>query len=88
VCCGEKPATVNFAGHDFKWNFLLAAVEMPLLGADFLRNYKLIVVLAGGCLMEAGSLKRISDVQSSGGELFSVLKETPPALRELLSCYL
>jgi predicted aspartyl protease len=89
-CYGEKKAVVNFAGRDFEWTFLLAAVEMPLLGADFLKHYKLVVDLAGGCMVEAGTLTRIGDQLRSGGgggELFSVLEDTPPAIRELLGRY-
>jgi hypothetical protein len=49
LCFGEQPDIVALAGRDFKWTFLLAAVDMPLLGADFLRHYKLVVDLAAGC---------------------------------------
>jgi hypothetical protein len=59
---------------------------MPLLGADFLRHYQLLVDLSGGCLLEAGTLARIGDgSRGGGGELYSVLEQTPPEIRAVLS---
>jgi hypothetical protein len=53
---GKKRLEVVFAGRRFEWTFLLAAVEDPIIGADFLRHYKLIVNLSAGCLMDAETL--------------------------------
>jgi transposase InsO family protein len=61
---------------------------MPLLGADFLRHYKLIVDLAAGCLIEAGSLQRFGDnVTAAAGQLFAVIEGTASDIRAVLSRY-
>jgi hypothetical protein len=86
MCYGERELELCFSGRRFTWNFLLAAVETPLLGADFLRHYKLIVNLAAGCLMDAATLQLIgSSAPAAGGGLLAVLEATPPELRALIS---
>jgi hypothetical protein len=45
-CWGWQDSVVKFGGRQFRWRFLLAAVSFPLLGADFLEHYKLVVDLA------------------------------------------
>jgi Reverse transcriptase (RNA-dependent DNA polymerase) len=87
-CFGELQSTVSFGDKCFKWTFLLADVEAPLLGADFLRSHRLLVDLHGGCLIEAASMQRFGDnVQSSHTppQLCSVLQATPPRLHLLIS---
>jgi hypothetical protein len=42
-CWGEKQLPVQFSGCRFTWTFLLAKVEFPILGADFLKHINLIV---------------------------------------------
>ena len=37
ACFGEKELTVKFSNQLFKWIFLLADAEAPIVGADFLR---------------------------------------------------
>jgi hypothetical protein len=54
---------VKFGTVVYKWKFLLAAVTFPLLGADFLRNFCLVVDLQytrSLCIVEAASLFRWS----------------------------
>jgi hypothetical protein len=45
-CWGEKQLPVQFSGRRFTWTFLLAKVEFPILGANFLKHFNLIVDLA------------------------------------------
>lgn len=45
-CWGWKRMTIVSGKRTFVWNFLLAAVGFPLVGADFLGYYKLMVDLA------------------------------------------
>ena len=47
ACWGACTRTIRVAGRDFTWWFLLAAVAFPIVGADFLRSFKLMVDLAG-----------------------------------------
>jgi Reverse transcriptase (RNA-dependent DNA polymerase) len=42
-CWGFSKATVKLANGDFTWSFLCAAVKFPILGMDFLRNFRLLV---------------------------------------------
>jgi hypothetical protein len=43
---GEKQLEICFAGQKFVWTFLLAKVDFAILGADFLKNFHLVVDLA------------------------------------------
>ena len=49
-CWGERCITVSFSGHLFTWKFLLAAVDFPIIGIDFLQHYRLLVDPAAGRL--------------------------------------
>jgi hypothetical protein len=37
---GCQLLNLSFSGHEFKFSFVLAAVEKPILGADFLAYFK------------------------------------------------
>ena len=54
---GESVKTMSFENRSFTWSFLLADIEFPILGADFLRHYRLVVDLANGQLLDAKSLE-------------------------------
>jgi hypothetical protein len=43
-CWGWKDQLVKFGGQEFRWTFLLAGVANPLLDADFLAKFKMIVI--------------------------------------------
>jgi hypothetical protein len=40
---GSKELQLFFSGHQFRYSFLLAAVDKPILGADFLAQFRLLV---------------------------------------------
>jgi hypothetical protein len=89
VCWGEKQLPVQFLGRRFTWTFLLAKVEFPILGADFLKHFNLIVDLAASQLLATDTLQRFAAgppaataaaAQSRGG-LFSAVESTPPLFR-------
>jgi hypothetical protein len=86
-CFGEVAAVVCFGGRRFKWTFLNAAVEEPLLGGDFLRHYKLVVDLANKCLFDAVNGQRVvvGDLAVAGGlaALHSTLSPPPIDLSSL-----
>jgi hypothetical protein len=42
-CWGERRLSLIFHGRRFAWPFLLAKVQFPNLGVDFLRHFKLLV---------------------------------------------
>lgn len=52
-CWGKQSVTLLFTGRQFRWNFLLASVDFPIIGIDFLRHYKLLVDPAAGRLRPA-----------------------------------
>ena len=47
---GHRSVTFCLSNHTFTWKFVLAAVPVGILGADFLRNNSLLVDLARQCL--------------------------------------
>ena len=63
-CWGEEKRVITSAGRRFQWTFLLAAVAFPILGADFLRHFDLMV-----------DLRRRRLVRPSG---FTLPLATPP----------
>ena len=44
-CWGWRNQTICASGQNFKWTFLLADVGFPILGADFLDRYDILVNL-------------------------------------------
>jgi hypothetical protein len=55
-CWGEKEIELSFHGRLFRWTFLLAAVQFPILGVDFLHHFKLLVDPAANRLIAAGAI--------------------------------
>lgn len=50
---GEKTMELDFQlRRPYKWKFIVAAVNKPILGADFLRHHNLVVDLKGRCLTD------------------------------------
>jgi hypothetical protein len=56
-----------FDGQHFTWNFLLAAIQLPILGMDFLRQQGLLVDVGKHQLIMTASMKAIRAVAPSGG---------------------
>ncbi len=88
-CCGKKLLPVQFSGRRFTWTFLLAKVEFPILGADFLKHFNLIVDLTASQLLATDTLQRFAAgppaataaaAQTRGG-LFPAVESTPPLFR-------
>jgi hypothetical protein len=87
-CFGELAADVCFGGRRFAWKFLIAAVEEPLLGGDFLKHYKLVVDLANECLLEAGTMKHVvGSERAAATGLSAVQAEASPQLRSVLDSF-
>jgi hypothetical protein len=51
-CWDEKTLNLSFQGKHFTWTFLLAAVSFPIIGADFLRHFNLMVDTAANALVD------------------------------------
>jgi cleavage and polyadenylation specificity factor subunit 1 len=77
-CDGELAAEVCFGSRRFKWTFLIAAVEQPLLGGDFLKHHRLVVDLANKCLTEADTAQRIVVGASAAAGGLSAVQSLPP----------
>ncbi len=53
---GRRRQTASFAGHDFEFDFFLAAVATPIIGMDFLAKFELSIILAKLCIGPQGVL--------------------------------
>ena len=43
ACWGDKPVQLVLDGRRYQWTFLLAAVQFPIIGIDFIRAHHLLV---------------------------------------------
>ena len=90
ACFGEQALLLVFGGQRFEWNFLLADMGNPLIGAKFLRHHHLVVDLHAGHLIQGESFQRLGCGGSAhpsglGGGLAAVVESTPLCLRRLIS---
>ncbi len=78
---------VFFGGQRYTWSFLLAAVQFPILGVDFLRANSLIVDAAAGRLIHSKSLRQIPAAEGAVGDggLYAAVCAAPPAYRDLFA---
>jgi hypothetical protein len=88
-CWGEKFLTLSFHGKTFTWTFLLAAVQFPILGVDFLRHYKFLRGEAATCTASAGY--KTSDIcpsccLSTPGLVLSAVRLYTPGGRRASTC--
>jgi hypothetical protein len=58
---------LSFYGHQFRWTFLLADMQLPIIGADFLRHFRLVVDLATCLLLDTKSIERFGPQATVGG---------------------
>ncbi len=77
-CWGEQQFQLLLNGTSFTWHFLLAAVQFPIIGVDFLRHFGLLVDPVGNRLVDRLTLQAFqgsspASVGVSSGDL------TPPA---------
>jgi hypothetical protein len=58
IPCWDERKTVHiFNGRRFAWTFLLADVQFPIIGVDFVRHFRLLVDIATGRLVDTASSK-------------------------------
>jgi hypothetical protein len=53
---GRSRQTVSFTGHDFEFDFFLAAVATPIIGMDFLAKFELSIIPTKLCIRPQGVL--------------------------------
>jgi hypothetical protein len=63
-CWGERRLSLIFHGRRFEWLFLLAKVQFPIIGVDFLRHFKLLVDPAANRLVDTVSTQLLPTVSS------------------------
>ena len=81
ACWGVHKVHLAAGGRRFTWDFLLADVALPNIGADFLRNFGLLVDLQ--MLARRGGWSQHL-VEPSGGDMFAtigVVADQPPQAR-------
>jgi hypothetical protein len=61
---GERRLSLVFHGRRFEWPFLLARVQFPIIGVDFLRHFKLLVDPAASRLVDTVSIQLLPTVSS------------------------
>ena len=86
---GTRTLSLHFASGTYQWNFIVADVSRPLLGADFLRSNSLLVDLKRKRLVDAASYHsaplhsisspapHLSAISSSSDQYDSLLAEFP-----------
>ena len=52
ITYGYKPLWLSFSGSTFQWQFNVADVSIPLIGANFLAHFHLLVDVANCCLVD------------------------------------
>ena len=85
---GSRTLLLKFNSKRFEWPFLLAAVDRPILGADFLRHHGLVVDLQGRQLLNAADMSVIrgSTARSSHqSSLYTALLAVPNPFHPLLA---
>jgi len=58
-CHGECLLPLKFGSHSFEWSFQFAPVTTPIIGADFLIHFNLLVDMAGKKILNASTLQVI-----------------------------
>ena len=53
-CWGRRTCSVRTHTREFSWTFLLAPVAFPILGADFLSNFRLLVDISNKRMVAPG----------------------------------
>jgi hypothetical protein len=62
---GRPRQIVSFPGHDFEFNFFLAAVATPIIGMDFLAKFELSIIPAKQQVLHAASGRTLTKASTS-----------------------
>ena len=62
---GYKSLQLSFTGSKYKWDFIVADVSTPIIGAEFLANFNLLVDMANCRLVNTSTLTSTSIVAAS-----------------------
>ena len=97
---GTRSLTLNLGLHcPFHWVFVIAKVHTPILGADFLRHYGLLVDMRGHRLVDSLTNLRVQGVLSNESSLSpsllprktasrfdSILRDFPTVVQPFVPC--
>ena len=88
-CFGNRILPLKFGSRSFQWSFRLAPVTTPILGSDFLKNFSLLVDVAGARVLDADSMDVLSAGSShtSSTPFCAHLRSAPKEIRRLLADY-
>ncbi len=78
-CWGEQQRHLYFGGQGFSWPFLLAAVQFPIIGVDFLCHFGLLVGPAANQLVDRHTLQVFKSSASPTATPVSASIIFPPA---------
>ena len=86
---GRRVVPLQFGGHTFSWPFLLAAVDRPIIGADFIAKHSWVVDLVGKQILDGRTMSPIFsatmvDDNSSLEDDFAGLVTMDPRISSLL----
>ena len=62
---GRRRQIVSFAGHDFEFDFFLAAVATPIISMDFLTTFELSIIPAKQQVLHAASGRTLTQASTS-----------------------
>ena len=74
---GWKKLPVCFNNMTYSWDFLIADVQTPLLGADFLAHYNLLVDVKNRRLIDTTSFKTFQLSPSNSSNTISTVQPGP-----------
>ncbi|XP_047987090.1 uncharacterized protein LOC125226951, partial [Leguminivora glycinivorella] len=92
---GDKTITLNLGlRRDLRWTFVIADIKTSILGADFIRHYKLLIDLDQKKLIDKTTKFQVDAVEvsttqeavyliSSDQEFYDILREYPDVLRPM-----
>ena len=81
-----KTLQLSFAGSKYKWDFIVADVSTPIIGADFLANFNLLVDMANHRLVNASTLASTS-IATAPADLALQISHISDAYSSLKSSY-
>ncbi len=89
-CSGSRVIPLRFGSHRFEWPFQLAPVAVPILGADFLKHYNLLLDVSNQRVFSADSPTSPSIIlptspDSKPAPLSANLLATPQCISDLLA---
>jgi len=89
-CSGSRVIPLRFGSHRFEWPFQLAPVAVPILGADFLKHYNLLLDVSNQRVFSADSPTSPSIIlptspDSKPAPFTANLLATPQCITDLLA---